>query len=228
MIKQLLFATLIIFTPALQADVQRSIAVSGSSSVALVPDEARLSFNVTELNQTAAQALTTVNRRINKLLTQLTAQGILEQDITATSQRVAPQYRWDATRQVRLFEGFEVGRDVTVTIRDLTLLGPLMESLVKIGVTRLSPPDLVSSQRKTTEHQGLALAFSDAKIQAELLANAAGLTLAGARTIETHSAQNASPRPMMRMEAAADDGAGRYLAGQLQITTKISVVFDAQ
>ena len=129
---------------------------------------------------------------------------------------------------MRLFEGFEVGRDVTVTIRDLTLLGPLMESLVKIGVTRLSPPDLVSSQRKTAEHQGLALAFSDAKIQAELLANAAGLTLAGARTIETHSAQNASPRPMMRMEAAADDGAGRYLAGQLQITTKISVVFDAQ
>ena len=228
MIKQLLVLSLIVFAPMLQADVASSITVSGSSSVSLVPDEAQLSFNVTELGQTADAALTEVNRRIDQLLNRLTDRGIPEKDITATSQRVAPQYRWDATSQVRIFEGFEVSRDVTLMIRDLTLLGPIMEDVVETGVTRLSPPNLASSQNKAAEQTGLTLAFSDAEIQAELLAKAAGLSLAGVRTIETHTAQNSPPVPMARMAVAADDSSGRYLAGELTINTQIRVVFDAQ
>ncbi len=228
MVKQLLLATLIIFTPALQAEVLRSIAVTGSSSVALVPDEARLSFNVTELGQTADKALETVNRRINQLLKRISARGIPEKDIVATSQHVSPKYRWDGPNQTRTFEGFEVAREVQFTLRDLTLLGPMMEDLVNTGVTRLSSPALSSSQRKMAEHEGLALAFTDAQIQAQLLANAAGLSLAGARTIETHSAQKSGPTPMLRMASAAEDSAGQYLAGELQINTHISVVFDVE
>lgn len=228
MIKQLLLLSLIVFAPVLHADVARSITVSGNSSVSLVPDEAQLSFNVTELGQTADTALTEVNRRIDQLLNRLTDRDIPEKDISATSQRVTPQYRWDATSQVRIFEGFEVSRDVTLIIRDLALLGPIMEDVVKTGVTRLSPPNLSSSQHKAAEQTGLTLAFSDAKIQAQLLAEAAELTLTGVRTIETHSAQNSSPMPMARMAVAADESSGRYLAGELTINTQIRVVFDAQ
>ena len=228
MIKQLFLASLIVFAPTLQADVARSITVTGNSSVSLVPDEAQLSFNVTELGQTADNALTEVNRRIEQLLDRLTSRNIPEKDITATSQRVTPQYRWDATSQVRIFEGFEVSRDVTLIIRDLTLLGPIMEDVVKTGVTRLSPPSLSSSQHKTAEQTGLTLAFKDAKVQAELLAQAAELSLTGVRTIETHTAQNIPPMPVARMAVAADESNGRYLAGELTINTQIRVVFDAQ
>lgn len=228
MIKQLLLVSLIVFAPALRADVPRSITVNGNSSVSLVPDEAQLGFNVTELSKTADTALVDVNRQVNKLLNRLTDRGIPEKDITATSQRVTPQYRWDATSQVRIFEGFEVSRDVTLMIRDLSLLGPVMEDLVKTGVTRLSPPSLTSSQHKAAEQEGLTIAFSDAKIQAELLAEAAGLTLTGARAIETHGAPNNSPMPMARMALAADESDGRYFAGELTINTQVRVVFDAQ
>ena len=111
-------------------------------------------------------------------------------------------------------------------LRDLEKLGPLLEDAGRIGINRVSPPMLDSTERRESHRKALARAFADAEANAEALADAAGADLGDALSISTSSSRP-PVQPVMRAAAMemADDNSASYNPGELTIRARVSVQF---
>ena len=66
--------------------------------------------------------------------------------------------RWDEKDRKRVLLGYLVSRQVQVELRDLELLGTLLERAVDAGVNQVNDPVLDSSRRKQLEREAMAKA----------------------------------------------------------------------
>ena len=92
----------------------------------------------------------------------------------------------------------------------------------------MSPPQLDSSQRRELGRQALAAAASDARSNAQRIADTLGVKLGALRNIDAHSGQPRPPGPMMRMSAMAaeaDSGAS-YTPGEISLDAQVNASFD--
>ncbi|MEE4186015.1 MAG: SIMPL domain-containing protein, partial [Gammaproteobacteria bacterium] len=123
----------------------RTVAVSGTAAVQAAPDRAYLNMSVVERNSsvTAAQtAAAVVTNRVLGLLEQL---GVAREQINTTGAQIRPDYRWDRERERQELLGYVVERTITVELRELELLGKVIEQVSAAGVNQLAPPQLDSS-----------------------------------------------------------------------------------
>ena len=119
-----------------------------------------------------------------------------------------------------------VERQIQLELRELEQLGPLLEDVGRIGINRVSPPVLDSTARRETHRNALALAFDDARANAEALADAAGADLGDAMSITTSSSRP-PVQPVMRAAAMemSDDAGASYNPGELTIHARVSATF---
>ncbi len=215
---------------ALADEQPRTISVSGTGTVDAVPDIARLRLAVQrrDLNMQAARDATVkVSRDFIALCSRM---GIKESKVRTAGLTIQPEYRWDQKQGVQVFTGYFVQRQLEVELNDLDKLGELIEGAVNAGVNEVSPPELDISQRRELARQALAAAATDARSNAQRIADTLGVKLGALRTIDAHSNQPPPPRPMMRMaamSAEADGGAGAsYTPGEISVDAQVSATFD--
>jgi uncharacterized protein YggE len=215
---------------ALADQEPRTISVSGTGTVDAAPDIARLRLAVQrrDLNMQAARDATVkVSRDFIALCKRL---GIKESKVRTAGLTIQPEYRWDQKQGLQVFTGYFVQRQLEVELNDLDKLGELIEGAVNAGVNEVSPPELDNSQRRELARQALAAAATDARSNAQRIADTLGVKLGALRTIDAHSNQPPPPRPMMRMaamSAEADGGAGAsYTPGEISVDAQVSATFD--
>lgn len=210
------------------AETLRSIAVSGEGSITVVPDQADVTLSVSETHNAAERARERVEDIIGDVLGALDDAGVAKSDIRSAGTTLQPRYRWDTTTRSQTFEGYTATRDVQVRIADLDDLGTVLEAATRLGVTRISTPRLSSSRANAARREALKSAFDDARAKAELLADAAELELLEPISIDTEPAAQRPPMPVMRMAAdAVESGNAPVEPGQMEIRTRIRVVFEA-
>jgi uncharacterized protein YggE len=215
---------------ALADQEPRTISVSGTGTVDAAPDIARLRLAVQrrDLNMQAARDATVkVSRDFIALCKRL---GIKESKVRTAGLTIQPEYRWDQKQGLQVFTGYFVQRQLEVELNDLDKLGELIEGAVNAGVNEVSPPELDNSQRRELARQALAAAATDARSNAQRIADTLGVKLGALRTIDAHSNQPPPPRPMMRMaamSAEADGGAGAsYTPGEISVDAQVNATFD--
>lgn len=225
----LLVICLLTASAVAQADEQpRTISVSGTGSVDAVPDIARLHLAVQrrDLDMATARAATLkVSRDFIALCSRL---GIKESKVRTAGLTIQPEYRWDQQQKLQVFSGYFVQRQLEVELNDLDKLGELIEGAIDAGVNEVSPPQLDSSQRRELGRQALAAAASDARSNAQRIADTLGVKLGALRNIDAHSSQPRPPGPMMRMSAMAaeaDSGAS-YTPGEISLDAQVNASFD--
>jgi uncharacterized protein YggE len=215
---------------ALADQEPRTISVSGTGTVDAAPDIARLRLAVQrrDLNMQAARDATVkVSRDFIALCKRL---GIKESKVRTAGLTIQPEYRWDQKQGLQVFTGYFVQRQLEVELNDLDKLGELIEGAVNAGVNEVSPPELDNSQRRELARQALAAAATDARSNAQRIADTLGVKLGALRTIDAHSNQPPPPGPMMRMaamSAESDGGAGAsYTPGEISVDAQVSATFD--
>ena len=215
---------------ALADEQPRTISVSGTGTVDAVPDIARLRLAVQrrDLNmQTARDATVKVSRDFIALCSRL---GIKESKVRTAGLTIQPEYRWDQKQEQQVFIGYFVQRQLEVELNDLDKLGELIEGAVNVGVNEVSPPELDNSQRRELARQALAAAATDARSNAQRIADTLGVKLGALRNIDAHSSQPRPPGPMMRMSAMsaeADGGAAAsYTPGEISLDAQVNASFD--
>ena len=215
---------------ALADQEPRTISVSGTGTVDAAPDIARLRLAVQrrDLNMQAARDATVkVSRDFIALCKRL---GIKESKVRTAGLTIQPEYRWDQKQGLQVFTGYFVQRQLEVELNDLDKLGELIEGAVNAGVNEVSPPELDNSQRRELARQALAAAATDARSNAQRIADTLGVKLGALRNIDAHSNQPRPPGPMMRMAAMAaesDGGAGAsYTPGEISVDAQVSATFD--
>ena len=214
-----------------EADPPRTINVTGQGEVHAEPDRAVLNLGVESRKPKLEDARAEVTKTVEAVMKLTRDLKIDQKYVRATRINVQPEYNWDNNARERNLIGYVVSRQVEVDLRDLDKLGTLLEKSFDLGVNQAGDPQLDSSKRHDLEREALAKAVADAKLNAEVLAKAAGARIGQPRNISAATAGYAPPptpvfkTTMMRGEAS-DGAAQSYQSGQMNFNATVQVEYD--
>ena len=227
----LAFAALPLATALADEPAPRTVSVSGQGEVSAEPDLAHVTLGVQARRPTMAEARKEVATTVDRVLALCKDLKVDPKFVNATRVQVQPDYSWDERNRKQVLLGYIVSREVQVEVRDLEQLGPLIERAVSAGVNQVSDPVLDSTQRKQLERQAMTLAVQDARLNAETLAQAAGVGLGAVRTMSASGAAPVMPMyraKMMMADAAAAPPApeASYQPGEMKFSASVSAEYD--
>lgn len=210
----------------------RLVSVSGVGEVKAQPDMAYVTIGVEARKDTVNEARAQVNATVERLLALTRELKIDPKHVDSTRLQVQPDYRWDETTRRQVLQGYVVNRQLEVELHDLERLGTLLEKAVSAGANQVGGARLDSSRRKELERQALAVAVDDARLNADTLAQAAGVKLG---PVQSLSASSATPMPMYAERAmvaaappAGDAADQSYQPGEMKFTANVSAQYLLQ
>ncbi|MGI5835038.1 MAG: SIMPL domain-containing protein [Chloroflexota bacterium] len=178
---------------------RNGITVMGEGVIAVKPDMARVTLGVEVSNQSASAAQQDAAAKMDSVMAELKNLGIEEKDIQTVRFQLSPEY--DHSGNTPVLKGYRVTNLVAVTIRDVTQVGGLLDTVVASGATRLHGINFSVSDPAAAGAQGRQQAMESAKGKAEQLANLAGVTLGPVVAIEESVS---APEAPMEMAVARD------------------------
>ncbi len=202
---------------------QRYVTVSAEGKVSARPDMARISSGVVSEAASAKEALGANSLAMERLLTGLKAAGIAEEDIKTTSFDVSPRYQHSRDGSAPRIDGYRVSNDVSVVVRDLARLGPLLDQLVTLGANRIGGLSFDIEKIETLQDEARQKAIANARQRAELYASAAGARIGKVRVISEDMPQVLPRGPMMARAAAAESVP--IAEGSQEITARVTVTY---
>lgn len=200
------------------AAASRSITVTGSATVAAIPNQSAFTFGVAAQGATATEALGTDSIRMRRLIDALRAAGIASSSLQTSSVSLSPRLNASGDSIV----GYDAANSVTVTIRAVARAGALVDAAVAAGANQVDGPNLSVADQAALYAKALAAAVADARAKARALAAASGLRVGAVRSVAEEN-EASTPVPYATKLAASTP----IEAGTQQITAAVTVVFAA-
>jgi len=202
----------------------RSMSVSGTGRVTLVPDIATINIGVRTEEDSVTDALEGNTAQANAISRVLQDLGVAEKDIRTSNFNVYPADRYDPmTGQV---EGryFVVENTVNVTVRDLSSLGEVLSAVVEAGANNIYGINFDVEDRDAAIAEARQLAIEDAQAKAKAIAEAAGVELGELMNINVYGGIT----PISYYDAkggAYSEAAVPVSAGTLTISMECSLTY---
>ena len=187
-----LVLTLALFLPSLAlaeaftAAEGATITVTGSASVTLKADYARISVGVSTTAKTVEKATNQNTVAIHTVIAALKEAGVAEEDIATNSYSVRAEYDYSSISGQKL-TGYNVTNQLTVIIRDMEHIGATLDKATAAGANNIYNIEFLSTKADEAQDEATAYAVQDALRRAKLLADAAGLQLGGIVSISDSS-----------------------------------------
>lgn len=181
----LALALLMLALPALAAAETVSVAdgatitVTGSAAVTLKADYAQVSVGVSTTAKTVDEATKQNNATIHAVIDALKAAGVAEEDIVTNNYSVYAQYDYSSFSSEQKLSGYNVTNQLTVIIRDMEHIGATLDKATAAGANNIYNIEFLSTKADEAQDEATVYAVQDAMRRAQLLADAAGLTLGG-------------------------------------------------
>ena len=160
--------------PATDTPAAHTITVSGSGTITVVPDVARISLGVTvtkptvkAVRQAGAQAMTDIIAAVKSL-------GIAEADIQTTNVSLNPQYGSGPAPKV---VGYQISEQIEVTVRDLDKAGDVVDSATATGATNVNGISFELADPVKAQNDARAAAVVAARASAQAMASAGNVSL---------------------------------------------------
>ena len=204
---------------------ERSMTVSGTGRVTVVPDIASINIGVRSEAEVVTDALDSNTAQANAISEALQELGVAEDDIQTSNFNVYPSDRYDPmTGQV---EGryFVVENTVNVTVRELSSLGEVLTAVVEAGANNIYGINFNVEDREAAIAEARQLAIEDAKAKAEAIAEESGVELGEILNISVYSGST----PTIYYDAkggAYSEAAVPIAAGTLSITMEASLKYS--
>ena len=152
-------------------DTGRSIQVSGTAVVNVIPDRVLIQLGV-QSNASTPQKVEAINSAtINKIIRALKAQGIEEKDIVTDWYVIEPLY--DSYDSLYI-KGYRIHNIVAVTLRDISKVNKVIGAALNAGANQVVDVEFYLSDLRKYRDQARDLAMKAAKEKAGDLASAAG------------------------------------------------------
>ncbi|MGN3975367.1 SIMPL domain-containing protein [Tsuneonella sp. SYSU-LHT278] len=227
-----LAASVAIAGPATAADVQVTaqgplVELSVTETVKGKPDVADVGAGVTTDAPTAVEAMRLNAQSMDAVIAKIRALGIDPDDIQTTGIDLGAQYDYDQSRQRQVFRGYRASNRVTVTLRDVRRVGPVLDALVAAGATDLSGPGFSIDDDEPLRAQARKAAFDKARARAMQYAQWNGY--AGVRLLSVSESVNPGrPIPMAQMRTmdAAEKTPTPIEPGLVGTAVTVSVTYE--
>lgn len=203
--------------------------VSGTGKASAVPDTAFVSFGVTKTAPTVEAAQNQVNQIANTITGDLKALGIAQKDIQTTNYNVNPNYDYTSGKQTT--NGYIVSENIEVKIKPVEKANKAIDIATAAGVNQIGGITFVlnEDEKKKLQQQATQEAIKNAKAQARMLADAAGIRLGRIADIQTGQSE-----PIMNKYATLDarGGVGEALPptelnpGENTVTVTVSLGYE--
>ncbi len=204
----------------------RTLSVNGSGKVYLTPDVAYINIGVQSQSESVSDALNENTRKAQAIANALKELGVEDKDIQTSAFNIYPQQQYDPEGKM-IGITYIVDNTVNVTVRDLTVLGKLLDASVRAGANNIYGItfDVTDKTKAITEARQLAAA--DARRQAEELAAAAGVKLVAVQNISSYVSSGPAPLYDAKGGAAAM-GQVPISAGQMVISVDVNITYEIQ
>ena len=208
----------------------RTLSVNGNGTISIEPDIARIQIGVHTEGSNAQEAVASNNEQSQQLIDALTGAGIATKDIQTSNFSITPRQEFDTNGQPTGATTYVVDNSVTVTVRDLTKIGSILDAAVKAGANKIYGIQFDLEDREAAQQQAITVAMKNAQARAEVLAEAAGVELGQVISLQTYLG-NSSPIAYDRSYAMTADAAAASVpvsTGEMQIMVDVSVVYEIQ
>jgi uncharacterized protein YggE len=211
---------------ALPGSQQRSLSVTGTGSVNVVPDVVTVSLGVQTVSSNIAQAVADNNRRAGQVQQAAREAGVADADIQTVYFYVTPQQQYDTSGNPTGIVTYWVDNTINVTLRQTDKLGELLQAAIDAGANSVQSVSFSVDDPSQAEDQARQEAMDDARGRAEMLATAAGATLGEPISISTN-VYLPGPTASYRMDTAAGVGGGvPVTVGTTEVQVQVSVVYE--
>jgi uncharacterized protein YggE len=165
---------------------QKSITVTGTGVVKIVPDIAYINIGVTSQSENVTDAISENSAQAQAIKNALVNLGIEEDDIQTSSFSVYPQSNYDYQGNIT-GTTFVVNNNVYVTVRDLSTMGEMLGEITQSGANSIYGINFDVQDKSEALTQSRELAIEFARQQAEEVAEASGVKLGDILTISVYS-----------------------------------------
>jgi len=218
-------------TPApseVKYNAAQTITVVGQGTVSVAPDIARITVGVETTASTVADGSTENQAKMKALLAALKALGIAEKDIQTTNysimvNRGQEQPVADLGKPTATATTYTVSNNVTVTIRDLTLVSEVIDAAIEAGANNIWGISFTVEKPDAALADARAKAVADAKLRAEALAKLGEVTLG---PVMAMSEVIGSSSPVMYSVAERGLGGDTSVSiGEVEVSYQIQVSY---
>ena len=205
------------------------VVVSGDSLVQARPDTAMISVAVVTQAQSALAAQQENAKRSEAMVRALKAAAGAGAEVETSGYSLQPQYNY-RENQTPTIKGYEARNTVTVTLGDLTKVGPVIDASTNAGANTIDNLSFTLRRDEPARDEALALATREALRKAQVMAQALGGRVG--RILEVQEASVGRPMPIYDMRAQARGGMATMEAktpveiGTLDIRAQVQLVAE--
>lgn len=207
-------------------DLVRTIQVSGSGEVELTADIASFNIQVSEMGKTTKDAQALANEKMALILKTLRSNQIEDKDIQTTSLTLRPSYKWIDNTQT--LEGQVASQSLSVVVRDLPSLGPVIDRLGEISGISLNSVRLDKEDKSEALLEARQKAVAAALAKADVYASSTNMEVGEPITISESSVASVpyEPRAMKMMASESYDMATEIPAGTMTVRSTIHLLLE--
>lgn len=237
-------------TPTQPADAtcgdSRSVSVSGTAVVNVVPDRVLIQLGVQSNGRTAAAVQAANSDTIERVVRVIKAFKVDAKDISTDWYVIEPLY--DDYESLHI-KGYRINNTVAITLRDITKTNDVVTAALQAGANQVIHVEMYTSELRKYRDQAREMAMKAAVEKARALAEAGGAQAGCVRSISENTwsyyngwyagfgggrsqdlwtqnvSQNAAPSPTQ--EGALSE-AGPLSLGQVSVKAEVSVTFGLQ
>jgi uncharacterized protein YggE len=226
-----LAALIVLAAPVAQAqDASRPagrIAVTGMAEVERAPDFARVFVSVTNRAGSVAEAVEANRAATEAALDAIEARGIAREDVrTANFQVFEPPQEFARNGEPRRdLPPYTATHRLQIVLRDISAVGEFAGEILALDAMTFQSIAWGLERSEEAEEEAMRLAVADARRQAEVLADAAGVPLGAIRRIGDGMVDG-GPGPQMdrmAMRASAAPSVPIVPPAQLTFTARIGM-----
>jgi uncharacterized protein YggE len=197
---------------------------TGTGRVAVEPDTAELRLGVAIGRPTVAEARAAAAEAMTAILGTVTGTGVERRDVRTTTLSVQPRYDYRDGKSPTL-TGYDLSNVVAVTVRDLARLGDVIDGALEAGATSLDGLAFRVDDPRGAEREARSAAVAEARERADVLAAAAGVSIAGVHDIVEAGAAPVWPQPKGARAMLAAEAGTPVEAGATEIAVTVTVTF---
>ncbi|HEY3411960.1 MAG TPA: SIMPL domain-containing protein [Armatimonadota bacterium] len=218
-----------------KAPEPRTITVVGQGSVRPKPDIVILQLGVASRNASLETAQTNAVKKMQGAITALRGIGVGEDEIQTTDYSV-DKYTVKP-RRARAQTMYRVFTAVSVRTALVDKAGKIVDAMVHQGVNSIDGPTFGLKDQPKARREAMELAFKNAQQDAERLAKAGGMRLAGIQTLTIGGGyegynglydQVALARPTPVAAPMAGGPAMPIASGQVRVAATVNVSFRVE
>lgn len=172
------------------APAPRTITVSGEGAVRPKPDLVILQLGVVSRDPSLEAAQTNVSKKVLAALAALQTIGVKPEEVQTTDFSV-DRYT-ESLRKHKSRVMYRVYNNVSVRTGLVERAGKIVDTMVHLGVNTISGPTFGLKDLPAARREALDLAFKNAKLDAERLASAGGMRLAGIQALNVGGGYDAT------------------------------------